>query len=246
MGKVKTDKNELGKKKILNAAVEILEQKSLFKDESIDNAQKISVINAQRNALEQVGKTILMSPIKGKGGVISAIGEYKLILDDLEDRFNNNSDDTADILEAIDLQAYRIQNKLCERLFPDDYTYIGKRIERSEALAAVMGDKVCELIRSMGLINEFDKYANIYVYEEDEESLLFMKVIDRLRVGNFKAFVANNDAFKLSGNKVISFEEARITSKDALVFCAKKSLRDYDVKCSSEKGVDNILEVDLF
>ena len=245
MSKPKVDQNEIGKKKILDAVIQILDQRSLYKDEYSSTESKIALIQKQGELLDSVRKTVSLSNIKGKGGVISGMGEYKFILEKAAKELADKKAVDSVTYEALDIQAYRLQNKLCERLFPDEATFIGKRLSRVDSMWNLVAEQLLDRLKKANVEDTLKKAENIFVFEEDEESMLMKRLLTYAKIPGFKAYVAHNDAFKIDGEKVVSFEEARIGKDDVLIFCASKCLREFDKEYSAEKFDCNIVEMNI-
>ncbi len=242
----KSKDNNFDKKRLLNSTLEILEAGKMIDDTKIPSEEKNKIIDSINGAFDKLINVLALSPIKGKGGVISTIKIYVDLLKKIKNRINADMPVQKKETEAKEFLAYRIQNKMCERLFPDDQTYIGGRIERIALQTRAIRPLIANRIADKRILDLLEQYKNIYIYEEDEESIILGSVLEDMGLKSIRAYISLGDAFRLEGRKIVSLEEAKIGEDDALIVASPKCVRTIDMEIIRDKGLQNVFELDVF
>ena len=236
----------LNRKRVLNATIETLDLKKVIDNEKLSVEDRLSAIKVQKKNIKEIADVLKVSNFKGKSGVLSMMARYLEAVSATEEALTNGEAVTTDLLDSKDFLAYRLQNKMCERLFPDDDTYIGGRLERVFKQAKVFKPLIATRLTLAGALSELDKYENVYIFEEDEESIILKNVLEDMGVKVVKALVSPKDAFSLGDSKILSFEEARISDRDVLIISSPSCIRARDIEVAKAENVKNILELDVF
>lgn len=236
----------LNRKRVLNATIETLDLKKIIDNAELPTEDRLSAISIQKKNIKEIADVIKVSKFKGKNGVLSMMARFLEAVNEMDETLTKGDEVIADLLDSKDFLAYRLQNKMCERLFPDDDTYIGGRLERVIKQAKALKPVIALRLTQSGAISKLDDYDNVYIFEEDEESIILKKVLEDMGVKNIKAFVSPKDAFGLGESKILSFEEARISDRDALIISSPSCIRTKDIELAKKENIKNILELDIF
>ena len=228
-----------------NAERILARRDDLIKDD-IDTDQKKKIMDEMVKEITEFCNLLGMTMLKGIGSVISAFNQYKVILDELKqlsaDDMKNYKMKTA----ALGCLDDRIKDKLYERLYPEDLEYVYRRFNMANVLYNRFEEKMNKIFEAYGIEEEINTSGNIYIYEEDFESITLKRILETKGIDKFKCFVSDKDVFKLADYRIRSFKEAGIGEKDLLLIPSRRYIREYDKKLAIENGVKNILEVNIF
>lgn len=243
----KKNTNEtMNRKRLLNATMETLDLKKIIDNSDLSMEDRLSAIEVQKKNIKEIADTFKVSDIKGKSGVLAMMARFLETVNATEETLLAGEEINADLLDAKELLAYRLQNKMCERLFPDDATYIGGRLERVYKQAKMFKPLIASRLIQEGVLSELDKYEKVYIFEEDEESLMLKIVLYDMGIRCVRAFISPNDAFGLGDSKILSFEEAKIAERDVLIITSPSCIRQKDVELARGADVKNIIELSVF